>query len=77
MKPRPRLGWLAVLAFSASPLLAQENLLPVSRTAGVLTVQIPPGKSTLLALPTVKIVASGTVSAKNGADLTLVSSPAV
>ncbi len=57
--------------------LAQADMLPVSRTAGVLTVELPRSKSTLVALTNAKIVASGTVDAVNGSVLTLSSSPAV
>ncbi len=81
---RSPIGWLLALALlsagplSAQGLPAQENLLPVSRTAGVLTVQLPQGKSTLVALPMVKIVASGTVAALPAAgQIEVTSSPAV
>lgn len=77
MKLRSPFGWLALAALSASPLCGQENLLPVSRTAGVLTTDLPAGKSTLLGMPFASIVASGTVSAVNASQLTLASSPAV
>lgn len=70
-------AWLAMLALGAGSLAGQENLLPVSRTAGVLTVQLPRNKSTLLGLPYVTIAATGTVTAVNGAQLTLASSPAL
>jgi hypothetical protein len=77
MKLSSRLGWLAALALFASPALAQESLLPVSRTAAVLTVSLPADKTTLVAVPMVKIVASGTIASIPGANqLTLNSSPA-
>jgi hypothetical protein len=71
------LAWLTMLALSSGALYSQENLLPVSRTSALLTTSLPKGKTTLLALPTVTVVASGTVSAVSGNDLTLTSSPAV
>lgn len=77
LKLRSPFGWLALAALSASPLCAQENMLPVSRTAGVLTVQLPRNKTTLVGAPFAVIKASGTVGAVNGSSLTLVSSPAV
>jgi hypothetical protein len=72
-----RLCCITLLALSASPLIAQENMLPVSRTAAILTASLPKDKTTLLALPMRSIVASGAVSAISGADLTLDSSPVV
>lgn len=77
MKLRSPYGWLALAALSAGSLFGQENMLPVSRTAGVLTVELPKNKSTLLGVPYATITASGTVGAVSGNDLTLVSSPAV
>ena len=75
MKLRSPFGWLALAALSASSLYGQENMLPVSRTAGVLTVELPKDKTTLMGMPFASITASGTVSAVSGSDLTLVSSP--
>ncbi len=77
MKLRSPFGWLALAALSASPLCGQENMLPVSRTAGVLTADLPAGKSTLVGMPFASIVASGTVGSVNAGQLTLVSSPSV
>lgn len=76
MKIRSPFGWLALAALSASSLQGQENMLPVSRTAGVVTVQLPRNQSTLLGMPFASIVASGTVSAVAGNNVTLVTSPA-
>lgn len=76
MKLSSPFGWLALAALSASSLHGQENMLPVSRTTGVVTVQLPVDQSTLVGAPFTSIVASGTVSAVNGNVLTLSSSPA-
>ncbi|HEY1084593.1 MAG TPA: hypothetical protein VGE29_20165 [Prosthecobacter sp.] len=76
LKLRSPFGWLALAALSAGPLCGQENMLPVSRTAGVLTADLPAGKSTLVGAPFASIVASGTVSAVNAGHLILSSSPA-
>ena len=75
MKLSSPFGWLALAALSASSLQGQENMLPVSRTTGVVTVDLPINKSTLVGAPFTSIVASGTVSAVNGNVLTLSSSP--
>jgi len=77
MKLRSPFGWLALAALSAGSLQGQENMLPVSRTAGVVTVDLPINKSTLVGAPFTTILASGTVGAVAGNVLTLVSSPAV
>lgn len=67
----------ASLLGASGQALAQADMLPVSRTAGVLTVELPRGKSTLMALTNAKIVASGTVQAAAAGTLTVASSPAV
>lgn len=71
------LALLTLLALGAVQAHGQADKLPMSRTAGTVTVPLPAGKTTLVGLSNVKIVASGTVSAVNGSGLTLASSPAV
>lgn len=66
---------LTLLALGAVQTYGQADKLPMSRTAGAVTVSLPANKTTLVGLSNVKIVASGTVSAVAGAGLTLVSSP--
>ena len=63
--------------FTGSHLLAQSDMLPVSRTTGVQTQKLLRGKSTLLALTNVRILTAGTVTAVSGSDLTLSGSPAL
>jgi hypothetical protein len=69
------LGLAALVALTPRETLAQANQLPVSRTAGVLNVSLPINQTSLLALPLVEIIASGTVSTVSGNNLTLASSP--
>lgn len=68
---------LATSAMFSSPLLAQSDMLPVSRTTGVQTQKILRGKSTLIALTNVRVLTAGTVTAASGNDLTLAGSPAL
>jgi hypothetical protein len=70
---RSHIGLLAFAALTSGTAFGQ---LPVSRTAGVLDVSLPVNQTTLMALPLVEIVASGTVSAVAGTTYTLSSSPA-
>jgi hypothetical protein len=77
LNSRDPIAWLAMLAFTSSALLAQDDMLPISRTTGVLTQKLLRGKSTLLALPNAKILASGTVSSSTGSDVTVTSTPLV
>lgn len=53
----------------------QANMLPVSRTAGVVTVDLSRGKATLLSLSNQKIIANGRVTATGVGSLTLTSNP--
>lgn len=74
--PTP-ISLLALAALSVGSVYGQADQLPVSRTAGVLNVTIPINQTTLMALPLVEIVASGTVTAIPSAGVyTLSSSPA-
>lgn len=73
----PTLALLTLLALGAVQAHGQADKLPMSRTAGTVTIALPGGKTTLVGLSNVRIVASGTVGAVAGADLTLASSPAV
>jgi hypothetical protein len=77
MKVKSTFLTLSLAALAAGSAWGQADDLPVSRTAGILDISLPAGKTTLLSLPLVEIVASGTVSAVSGSDLTLVSTPAV
>jgi hypothetical protein len=73
---RPFFGLLAFAALSTGTAFGQANQLPVSRTAGIIDVSLPDNQTTLMALPLVEIVASGTISAIPSAGVyTLVSSP--
>lgn len=66
----------ALTMLGSGQVMGQADMLPISRTAGVLTVGLPRGKSTLMALTNVKIVASGTVQSAAGSVLTVATSPA-
>jgi hypothetical protein len=70
------LALFALLALAVPQVQAQADKLPMSRTAGAVTLDLPAGKTTLVGLANVRIVASGTVQAVDGSDLTLTSSPA-
>lgn len=56
---------------------SKEDMLPVSRTSGVVTQNVASGKTTLLGLPNVKVLASGTVAAVAGNNLTLSSAVSI
>jgi len=71
------LALLALTALCAGTALGQASKLPVSRTGGATSVSLPVGQTTLMALPLVEIVASGTVSAVSGSTYTLLSTPTV
>jgi hypothetical protein len=68
---------IGLLAFAALTSGAAFGQLPVSRTAGVIDVSLPVNQTTLLAIPLVEIVASGTVTAVSGTTYTLSSIPSV
>jgi hypothetical protein len=72
---RSYFGLLAFATLSMSVASGQESQLPVSRTAGVIDVSLPVNQTTLMAIPLVEIVASGTVTAVSGTTYTLSSSP--
>jgi hypothetical protein len=72
---RSYFGLLALATLSTSVASGQESQLPVSRTAGVIDVSLPVNQTTLMAIPLVEIVASGTVTAVSGTTYTLSSSP--
>jgi hypothetical protein len=77
---RPPLTLLTLLAMTTlgvGMLRAQSDMLPMSRTVGSVSLTLPINKTSLVALPNVKIVAAGTVSSVSGNDLTLTSSPSV
>ncbi|TDU80828.1 hypothetical protein EI77_00126 [Prosthecobacter fusiformis] len=75
--PLSTLALLSLLALGAHQAYGQADMLPMSRVAGALTIPLPAGKSTLVGLPNVKIVSSGTVGGVAGDVLTLASSPSV
>jgi hypothetical protein len=70
---------LAALLTHAAPnaVWAQADKLPMSRTAGTVTLDLPAGKTTLVGLANVRIVASGTVATVDGAGIHLASTPGV
>jgi hypothetical protein len=63
------LGMVAIAAFGLGTASAQENKLPVSRTAGLVTVSLPINQTTLMALPLTDVVASGTITSVSGTTL--------
>lgn len=63
------LGVAAVAVFGLGSAAAQENKLPVSRTAGLITVSLPINQTTLMALPLTDVVASGTITSVSGTTL--------
>lgn len=71
------LAFLALLALAVPTARAQADKLPMSRTAGTVTLELPAGKTTLVGLANVHIVASGTVTTVDGAGILLTSAPAV
>ncbi|WP_146853199.1 hypothetical protein [Brevifollis gellanilyticus] len=75
--PKSTLAWLTMLALaSGASLRAQDNMMPVSRTTGTMTVSLPKGKPTLLAIPFADIVAAGEIDSVNGTVYEVTSSPA-
>lgn len=68
---------LALAVFSTGVVFGQADKLPVSRTAGIIDVPLPVNQLSLMALPLVEIVASGTVSSTAAGVHTLTSFPAV
>lgn len=75
----PTLALLTLLALGAVQAHGQADKLPMSRTAGTVTVALPGGKTTLVGLSNVKIVASGKVAGfgDDDGEVILTSSPAV
>ncbi len=70
MKRSSSLFYFAILAFAAlSGGAVQAQDLPVSRTAAVLDVNLPINQSTLVSIPLVNIVASGTITSVSGTTL--------
>lgn len=73
--PLTLLTLLALTTFCVGTVRGQSDMLPMSRTVGSVSLTLPINATTLVALPNVKIVADGTVSAVAGSDLTLASTP--
>lgn len=69
------LAYLALLALAVPTARAQADKLPMSRTVGTVTLELPAGKTTLVGLANVQIVASGTVATVDGAGILLASTP--
>jgi hypothetical protein len=70
MKQSSSLFYFAILAFAAlSSGAVQAQDLPVSRTAAVLDITLPINQSTLVSIPLVSIVASGTITSVSGTTL--------
>jgi uncharacterized protein (TIGR02597 family) len=63
------LGVVTIAAFGLGTASAQENKLPVSRTAGLVTVSLPINQTTLMALPLTDVIASGTITSVSGTTL--------
>ncbi len=61
---------------AATAAWAQADKLPMSRIAGTVTLDLPAGKTTLVGLASVRIIASGTVSTVDGGNVVLGSAPA-
>lgn len=77
LNSKTKLAWLAMLALTAGASLnAQDTMMPVSRTTGTLTVSLPKGQATLMAVPFADIVAAGTIDSVNGSVYEVISSPA-
>lgn len=77
---RPPLTLLTLLAMTTlcvGTVRGQSDMLPMSRTVGSVSLTLPINKTSLVALPNVKVVAAGKISAVDGDNLTLVSGPAV
>ena len=69
MKRITSLLYFATLAFASLSSVASAQDLPVSRTAGVIDVSIPINQTSLVAIPLVDIVASGTITSVSGTTL--------
>jgi hypothetical protein len=69
MKRSTSLYYFAILAFASLSSVASAQDLPVSRTAGVIDVSIPNNQVSLVSIPLVNIVASGTITSVSGATL--------
>jgi len=69
MKQSISLPYLAVLAFASLSSAASAQDLPVSRTAAVLDVSLPTNRTTLVSIPLVTIVASGSITSVSGTTL--------
>ena len=69
MKRITSLLYFATLAFASLSSVAYAQDLPVSRTAGVIDVSIPINQTSLVAIPLVDIVASGTITSVSGTTL--------
>jgi hypothetical protein len=77
MKPILRQHNLLALLAASCVGMAFAADLPVSRTGGSVNVSLPVGQTTMMSLPLVEIVASGTVASTGGGNtITLSSSPA-
>lgn len=77
---RPPLTLLTLLAMTTlcvGTVRGQSDMLPMSRTVGSVSLTLPINKTSLVALPNVKVVAAGKISGVSGNNLTLVSGPAV
>lgn len=69
MKRSTSLFYFAILAFASLSSAASAQDLPVSRTAGVIDVSLPTNKASLVSIPLVNIVASGTITSVSGTTL--------
>ena len=69
MKRTSSLLYFATLAFASLSSVASAQNLPVSRTAGVIDFTIPNNQTSLVSIPLVKIVASGTITSISGTTL--------
>lgn len=61
---------LAMTTLSVGLVRGQSDMLPMSRTSGSVSVVLPVNKTTLVALPNVKVVAAGKITAVAGSVLT-------
>lgn len=69
MKRSTSLFYFAILAFASLSSAASAQDLPVSRTAGVIDVSLPTNQTSLVSIPLVNIVASGTITSVSGSTL--------
>lgn len=69
MKRTSSFFYFATLAFASLSSVASAQNLPVSRTAGVIDVSIPNNQTSLVSIPLVNIVASGTITSVSGSTL--------